>query len=309
MLRPRSVIDRDDKGLVMADTTWTIQKLITWTTQHFAKLGLDSPRLDAELLLAHAMNCSRTDLMVRFHEEPTEVERKAFRQLVEQRTQRWPTAYLIGRREFYLLPFAVTPAVLIPRPDTETLVQTVIEKLTSDKAITRPHLLDLGTGSGCIAITLAHRIKSATVVAVDVSPDAAAVAKQNATTSQVGDRVTIHVGDLFAAVPSGSLFDVIVSNPPYISSSEIPTLMPEVRDHEPRLALDGGPDGLAFYRRIAAEAARWLKPNGWLIVEIGSQQADGVGDVFRTSGWAVGRTIKDNGGLARVIVAHRAASA
>ncbi len=283
----------------MADKTiWTIKALLAWTADHFAKKGLESPRLDAELLLAHVLACKRIDLIVRYDEQPNEAQRTAFRSLVQKRLERCPTAYLVGTREFYLLPFEVNAAVLIPRPDTETLVDVGIEFLKKRPA---PNALDLGTGSGCVAVCLAHNVKGATVAAVDASPDAVAVAERNAVRHGVADRVRFQTGNLFAAVEPGTRFDLIASNPPYIPPAEIETLMPEVKDHEPRLALDGGTDGLAFYRRIAAEARGWLKPGGMLAVEIGHTQGDAVRGLFERAELRSVAEVRDRGGRPRVV--------
>jgi release factor glutamine methyltransferase len=283
----------------MADkTTWTIKALLAWTADHFAKKGLDSPRLDAELLLAHVLGCKRIDLIVRYDEQPNDGERAAFRQLVQKRLDRCPTAYLVGVREFYLLPFEVTSAVLIPRPDTETLVDAAIEFL---KKRPTPTALDVGTGSGCVAVSVAAGVKTAAVTAVDVSPDAVAVAGRNAKRNNVADRVRLLTGNLFAPLQPGTTFDLIVSNPPYIPPSEIETLMPEVRDHEPRVALDGGTDGLAFYRRLTAEAKAWLKPGGALMVEIGHTQGDAVTALFQAADFT-SKVRKDRAGRPRVVV-------
>jgi release factor glutamine methyltransferase len=283
----------------MADKTiWTIKALLAWTADHFAKKGLDSPRLDAELLLAHVLDCKRIDLIVRYDEQPNDVQRATFRTLVQKRLEHCPTAYLVGTREFYLLPFEVNSAVLIPRPDTETLVDVAMEFL---KKRNSPTVLDLGTGSGCIAVCLAHMAKAATVTAVDVSPDAIAVAERNAKRNAVADRVRFQVGNLFAPIEPGTRFDLIVSNPPYVPPSEIETLMPEVKDHEPRLALDGGTDGLSFYRRMTAECRGWLKPGGMLAVEIGATQDMLVRELFEATGLRSAKTIKDRAGRPRVV--------
>ncbi len=286
----------------MAETAWTIKALLQWTSEHFTKKGLDSPRLDAELLLAHVLQCKRIDLIVRYDELPSDAEKKAFRELVTKRLDRCPTAYLVGVREFYLLPFEVTSAVLIPRPDTETLVDAAIDFL---KKRPTPTALDVGTGSGCVAISVANAVKTATVTAIDVSPDALAVAKRNAARNGVADRVLFLDGNLFSPLPAGTTFDLIVSNPPYIPPAEIETLMPEVKDHEPRIALDGGTDGLSFYRRLSAESAKWLKPGGGLMVEIGFTQADAVRSLFEQAGFQAGKTIKDRAGRPRVVVGKK----
>jgi len=284
-----------------APVVWTIRALLTWTTDFLAKKGIDSPRLDAELLLAHVLHCNRIDLIVRYSEEPTAAERTGFRELVMKRAERWPTAYLIGKREFYLLSFEVTPAVLVPRPDTETLVLKAMDLL---KGIPHPKVLELGTGSGCVAVSLAHMCKIANVTAVDISPDALDVAKRNAVKHGVADRITFLLGDWYAPVPDGETFDLIVSNPPYIPPAELAELAPEVRDHEPRLALDGGPDGLAFYRRMAMGLSTYLKPGGTIAVEIGSTQEPDVRAIFAdTPGFSNIQLFKDMANRPRVVTA------
>ena len=284
-------------------TAWTIKALLTWTTDFLASKGVESPRLEAQILLAHVMNCPKIELVARSEEQPGEAERTTFRELIRRRVEGWPVAYLVGRRDFYLLSFAVTPAVLIPRPDTETLVEQALRLLKGRSGAT---VLDLGTGSGCIAVSLAHQAPGARVVAVDVSPDALEVARQNAARHGVADRVTLRLGDLFAPLEPGATFDLIVSNPPYVTPTELAGLAPEVRDHEPRIALDGGPDGLAFYRRIADEAGRFLNPGGSVLVEIGWTQEAAVRALFAArSELVLGPTARDLGGRPRVIVAKR----
>ncbi|MBN9118746.1 MAG: peptide chain release factor N(5)-glutamine methyltransferase, partial [Planctomycetes bacterium] len=284
-----------------APQTWTIKALLAWTTDFLKSKGFEEAKREAELLLAHVLDCKRVDLFVRFEEQPTEAERAKFRELIQRRVAGWPVAYLVGVRDFYLLSFEVEPAVLIPRPDTETLVLEALKRL---KPLTAPAVLDVGTGSGCIAVSLAHQKKDARVTATDISPDALAVAKRNAAKNGVAERITFLQGDLFQPLPPGSTFDLIASNPPYIAQSEFASLASDVRDHEPRIALDGGPDGLAFYRRIAAGVGPFLKPGGSLLLEVGYTQADAV--------WAllaerleleVGPTLKDDGGHARVVTA------
>jgi release factor glutamine methyltransferase len=280
-----------------------VRALLTWTAEFLTKKGNESARLEAQILLAHVMNCPRIELVARSNDEPTEGERNRFKELIRRRVEGWPVAYLVGRREFYLLSFEVTPAVLIPRPDTETLVLEALNRL---KGQTAPAILDLGTGSGCIAVSLAHQCASATVTAVDVSPDALEVARRNATQHGVAERVTFLGGDLFAPLPAGATFDLIVSNPPYITPGELAELAPEVRDHEPRVALDGGPDGLAFYRRIAADAGRFLKPGGQLLVEVGWTQEPVVRTIFEERPeFAVRPSVKDRAGRFRVVAATR----
>lgn len=288
-----------------APTVWTVKALLDWTADHFRKKGADlaDARKDARLLLAHVLGCPPIECLARFEDVPTDTERTRFKDLIRRRGDGWPVAYLIGHREFYLLSFEVTPAVLVPRPDTETLVMEVLNRLKGKPA---PAVLDLGTGSGCVAVSVAHHAKTAVVTAVDVSPDAIEVAKRNAAKHGVADRVTFLTGDLFAPVPAGATFDVIASNPPYIAPGEFAELAPDVRDHEPRVALDGGPDGLAFYRRIAADAGRFLSAGGSVVVEVGWTQDAAVRAIFAARPeWAVGDSVKDLGGRWRVVTATR----
>jgi len=283
----------------MASETWTVRRLLEWTEDFLRKKGFESPRLEAQILLAHALGCKKIDLYVRFSEEPSEDKRTAFRDIIKKRSEGTPVAYLVGHREFYSLSFAVSPDVLIPRPETETLVMEALRLL---KPLASPRILDIGTGSGCIAVTIAKQHKSAQVTAIDVSPKALAIARGNAEQNAVADRVTFVEGDMFAPLALQS-FDLIASNPPYIAHAEFPTLDPGVRDFEPRSALDGGPDGLEFYRRLAADATQFLSPGGTILVEIGSTQEDAVRALFAAR-MEVGTTIRDLGGRPRVIAAR-----
>jgi release factor glutamine methyltransferase len=288
-------------------TVWTIKALLAWTTEFLASKGIESPRAEAQILLAHVLKCSKVDLLVRYNELPTDSERTRFRELIQRRVAGWPVAYLVGTRDFYLLSFEVSPAVLVPRPETETLV---LEALGYLKPLDAPAILDLGTGSGCIAISIAHQKRDARVTAVDVSPDALAVAARNAIRHGVAERIEFLKGDLFAPLEPGSTFDLIVSNPPYIAPDEFPTLAADVRDHEPRIALEGGSDGLAFYRRIAAGVGPHLKPGGRLLMEIGYAQDESVRAILgQEPELEVGPTIKDMSGHPRVVVAKKVTSA
>ncbi|MDB5308860.1 MAG: prmC [Gemmataceae bacterium] len=286
-------------------TVWTIRALLSWTTNYLATKGMPAAtaRLEAQVLLAHVLKCKKVDLLVRYDELPTDAERAEYRGLIKRRVDGWPVAYLVGSREFYLLPFEVSPAVLVPRPETETLVAEALRLL---KPVAGPAVLDLGTGSGCIAVSIAHQKKDARATAVDISPDALDVASRNAERHGVAGRVRFLQGDLFAAVPAGTVFDLVVSNPPYVTPAELAALAPDVRDHEPRLALDGGPDGLAFYRRIAAGVGPFLKPGGWVLVEIGATQDQTVRALFaERPELEVGKILKDAAGLPRVVCAKK----
>ena len=283
---------------------WSIRRLLEWTEGYLRQKGIENPRLEAQLLLAHTLGCSRTELYMRADEPIAEEPRKKFKELIRRRTEGCPVAYLVGQREFHLLSFEVSPAVLIPRPETETLLEECLRLIKGAEA---PRVLDVGTGSGCIAISVAHKNKAARVTAIDVSPEALTVAKRNAEKHGLAERVRFLEGDLFAPVPAGERFDVIVSNPPYVGQDEFPALAKDVRDHEPRLALDGGPDGLAVYRRLIAEAPAYLEPGGWLLVEIGATQEAAVRGLFEQNGLAVERTLKDLAGHPRVMVGRKPA--
>lgn len=280
--------------------TWTPLKLLAWSQDWFAKKGVDAPRLTAELLLAHALACDRVRLYLDFDKPLGEPELASYRELVKRRADGEPTAYLVGKREFYGRPFRVTPAVLVPRPETELLVEAALAALPEGG-----RALDLCTGSGAIGITLALERKGARVVATDLSAEALAVARENA--AALGAAVTLVAGDLFAAVAPGERFDVIVSNPPYVPTGELAGLSREVR-REPPLALDGGADGLALLRRIAAEAPRWLAPGGTLLLEMHESHAEPLARLCREAGFAVADPRKDLAGLWRYVVAVAPAS-
>jgi release factor glutamine methyltransferase len=284
----------------MTTEAWTVRRLLAWTQEFLKKKGLETPRLDSEILLAHALGCPKIELYVRIDEEPPEAVRTAFREAIKKRAEGMPVAYLVGYREFYSLPFFVTPAVLIPRPETETLVMEALRLL---KPMAEPRVLDLCTGSGCVAVTIAKQHKTAKVVGTDISPEALAIATKNAERHSVTERVTLLQGDLTTPI-AGQAFDVVVSNPPYIAQSELPTLDPGVRNFEPMSALDGGPDGLDFYRRLAAEVPVILNPGGAVLVEIGPTQEAAVRDLFAAQ-LEPGKTFKDQAGRPRVVTARR----
>jgi release factor glutamine methyltransferase len=286
---------------VSTDQPWTIGRLLEWTTGYLQTKGCESARLEAQLLLAHALGCSRTSLYTRYAEQPGDSDRSRFRELVQSRVKGQPVAYLLGRKEFFSLDFEVEPAVLVPRPDTEWLVT---ECLTLAKGMEAPAVLDVGTGSGCIAIAVASRHKSAVLTASDICPDALAVARRNAENHKLLDRIRFLEGDLFAPLEPGQQFDFILSNPPYVTSAALARLPVEIRDYEPRLALDGGSDGFAVIDRLIAGAAAHLVPGGSLLVEIGFDQEEGARHRFQEQGYEVGKTIHDGAGHPRVIVAR-----
>jgi release factor glutamine methyltransferase len=286
----------------MAERTWTIGGLLQWTEQFLGQKGVESPRLDAQILLAHALGCERIHLYTRFDEPADDETRTNFRELVRRRVEGCPVAYLVGCKEFYKLSFEVTPAVLIPRPATESLVLAALERA---RPLAAPRVLDLGTGSGCIAVSIARQHKGATVVAVDTSADALAVARRNADKQGVAGQIDFREGDLFGPV-AGDTFDLIVSNPPYVRTSDIDKLAAEVRDHEPRSALDGGHSGLQVVERLMAAAPAYLNRGGWLFVEIGAGQDDAARRRLATvPGLSIEPTIRDHDGHLRVVVARK----
>ncbi len=253
--------------------TWTVQALLRWTTRFFESKGIEGARLEAELLLAHALGWKRIDLYARFDHVPDEAALGQFRELVRARARRVPAKYLIGRCEFLGLDLVVDPRVMIPRPETELLVEQALLRLGEDQDAT---IADLGTGSGAVAIVIAARRPKARVVATDISAEALEVARENVARHGLGERIELRQGDWFAALREGEAFDLVVSNPPYVATADLEAAMPEVRDHEPRRALDGGPQGLDALRVVVRGAPEWLKAGGWLLVEIGFGQRQAV---------------------------------
>jgi release factor glutamine methyltransferase len=277
---------------------WTIEELLRWATDDFRARGVDSPRLDAELLLGRATGLTRIQLIVQAKEEPPPEQLAAFRDLVKRRRAREPIAYILGKREFYGHEFRVDRRVLVPRPDTEALVETAL--LRTKHVSLAMRALDLCTGSGCVAISLALDRPTSLVLATDASEDALAVARDNAL--RLGAyRVSLRHGDLYAAVPAGCRFDVVTANPPYIASGDLPGLMTDVRDFEPRLALLGGQDGLDLVRRVVAGAAPFLVPGGVLAVEVGAGQAPAVVTLFERAGYAEVEIRRDYARIERVV--------
>lgn len=274
--------------------SWTVLKLLRWTADYFAGRGIDSPRLDAELLLADTLNLDRVGLYVNFERPLSNEELAAFRERVKRRASREPLAYILGMTEFWSLPLKVTPDVLIPRPDTELLVEEALSRLSGPARV-----LDVGTGSGALAVALAHERPACTVTAIDVSAAALAVAAENAGSNGVGERIHFVQQDL-QKLPAGP-FDLLVSNPPYVPRGDLATLMPEVRDFEPQLALDGGSDGLDAYRALARQADAVLAPEGWLLVEVGIDQAAAVQELFAGAGLSAIFASRDLAGIERVV--------
>ncbi|HUT33884.1 MAG TPA: peptide chain release factor N(5)-glutamine methyltransferase [Planctomycetota bacterium] len=279
--------------------TWTIQALLQWTTRFFESKGIEGGRLDGELLLAHALGWKRIDLYAHYDHVPRGEALERFREWVRARgLRRVPARYLMGESEFFSLPLAVTPSVLIPRPETELLVERALELLAKDH---EARVADLGTGSGAIAIAVAARRPLARVVATDVSGEALAVARANAGRHGLAERIEFRQGEWFAALEPGTRFDVLLSNPPYVATPDLEQAMPEVRDHEPRVALDGGPDGLRSLRVLIAGAPAWLGAGGWLVLEIGAGQAEAVLKLAKESeAYGTTRVTPDYQGIPRI---------
>ncbi len=280
---------------------WTIGRILKWTEQYFKEKGIESPRLDAEVLLSHILGRERIYLYVHFDEplEPAELAR--YREAIKQRVQRVPIAYIIGEKEFMGLTFKVTEDTLVPRPDTEILVQAAIERLRARGDA--PRFADIGTGSGAICLSVLHFLPKAQADTVDISPAARAIAEENAAALEVADRVTFHTGDLLAPL-AGQCYDAILSNPPYIPDGDIAALAPEVRLKEPHTALAGGKDGLDFYRRLMANAPALLKDGGFLAVEVGIHQAAPVAALAVPS-FSRTEILKDYAGIERVVIAWK----
>lgn len=269
---------------IEAAQTWTVARLLAWTREFFERRGMDAPRLSAEILLAHALGCERIELYTRYERVPDEAARARFREHVRRAGEGEPIAYLIGYKEFFSLRFAVSPHVLIPRPETEMLVERTIAVVRGSEGRLR-RILDVGTGSGCIAVSLARHLPDAEICASDVSPEALAVARENAERHAVGQRIELRQGDLLAPWADAEPFDVIVSNPPYVATGEAESLEASVRDHEPHAALFAGPDGLALIRALIADAPGRLRPGGRLLIEIGHRHAGAVRGLLDAGGW------------------------
>lgn len=287
----------------------TVRDIVNKSAAYLAAAGLESSRLEAELLVGHALDLDRTQLYVQFDRPVTEDERRTLRALLLARArERQPVAYLTGHRLFLGLDLLVPRGVFIPRPETEELVEAVAGRLAGPWRIheERPmHLLDLCTGTGAIALTLAHRFPQAQVVAVDLAPQAVEAAAANASRLGLSDRVSVRAGDLWAALDLADSFDVVVANPPYIPRAALAALPVEVAGHEPRLALDGGPDGLEVHRRIMAGLERHLRPGGLLALEHGPEQAGQLAVLAQQAGLAGVEDRPDLAGRPRVLLAQR----
>ena len=297
----------------------TVLEAIQKSADFLAKKGVESPRLQTELLLAYLLKMPRMNLYLNFERILTPVETDVLRELVKRRGRREPLQYITGSTSFCGLEMAVNRHALVPRPETELLAEEGWKFLNwegrrvgdpnSGTAARQPSqnefpaALDLGTGTGCIAIALAVKCPNAKITATDISMDALALAKENAARNGVPERIVFLQGDGFAAFAADARFDLIISNPPYIPSAEIATLQPEVRDFDPCAALDGGVDGLDFYRRFSAQAKPFLKPDGKIMLEFGDGQAEAIRKIFEAEKWIVEAMKEDYSQRARILIA------
>jgi len=285
-----------------------ILDVINKTVPFFEKQGIENPRLNIELLLAHVLNKKRLDLYLQFEQEVDEATLARLRELVRRRATGEPVQYVIGEAPFYGLTFAVNRHVLIPRPETELLVEVVMRRLKFAPVNHQPlTIFDIGTGSGCIAVALAKQLPEAQIFAVDASAEALAVARANAERHGVEKSTRFLQGDLLEALPDNVGADVIVSNPPYIASGDRATLPKEVRDFEPVQALVAGEDGLEVIRRLVSTAKRVLSPSGFVALEIGAGQRPAVEQLFRDHGYNGVEVVKDLQGHERIVIAQAAA--
>lgn len=288
---------------------WTVERVLHWTRGYFERKQVDSPRLSAELILAHVMGLPRIKLYTNYLQPLSEPQLAELRDLVKRAGEHEPIAYLTGRAWFFNLELEVGPAVLIPRPDTETLVEQVLSIIRHTPGFETPRILDVCTGSGAIAIAIAHHAPASQLVATDISTDALSIAERNLQRHQLQDRITLLQGDLVGALDQyidKTPFDLIVSNPPYIPTEQISELPRNVRDYEPRQALDGGADGLELHRRILHQASNRLRPGGKILLEIGYDQQEAALEMIQQyDAYADARVLRDYAGNPRVLTATR----
>ena len=284
----------------------TVLEGIQKSAEFLAKKGVESPRLQAELLLAHVLNQPRMKLYLNFERALTDAETDRLRELVRRRSLREPLQHITGSTSFCGFEISVNRHVLVPRPETEILAEFGWKWLGEREALNANKVtaLDFGTGSGCIAIALAGKCPAAKIVALEISVETLEVARQNAAKNGMGERIEFLKGDGFGVLKPGTQFDLIISNPPYIPTAEIETLEPEVRDYDPRGALDGGADGLDFYRRFADEAHPFLKSGSKLMLEFGDGQAEAIRKIFETQKWIVEAIHADYTERQRIFIAH-----
>jgi release factor glutamine methyltransferase len=286
-----------------------VLELLNWSTNTLKEYQIENPWLNAELLLARSLNLGREELYMRLHGQPKEREKEALEKLIQRRISGEPLQYILERQEFWSIDFKVDPRVLIPRPETELLIEQSLLVLSGTSFKRIPFVLEIGTGSGAIATALAKEVKNIFLVATDISRDALELAKENAKSAGVQHQIKFLNGDLFGPLRSSKErkpFDLILSNPPYIIRPEIGSLAREVRDYEPIIALDGGEDGLEFYRRLISQTPFYLREGGWLLLEIGQGQGPLVSELIEEEGYFLKPDcVPDLSGIERVVKAQR----
>lgn len=287
----------------MAEESWTIRRLLRWSTEWLTGRGVDAPRLDAELLLAHALNLRRLDLFLDPDRPLYPEELAAYKSLIIRRGKREPTAYILGKRAFWTLELAVGPGVLIPRPETERVVEAILERLPDRTGSYT--LLDVGIGSGAILFSLLEEFPNAQGLGIDLTPAALAWAAKNAQHLGLTERVQLWTGDLLAPLGADLLLDAIVANPPYVATHEWGNLAPEIQLFEPSSAFLAGKDGLDLYRRLLPQTMAHLQSGGWLAVEIGAIQGEAVADLARRAGFTAVAILPDYARLPRVVVGQK----
>ncbi len=284
---------------------WRIIELIHWTTSYLQEKDFPTPRTDVEWLLTSVLNCSRVQLYADFEKPLTPEELSEFKTLLKLRLEYKPVQYIIGKTEFMGLPFHVDERVLIPRPETEILVETAVDWLRKQPKGSRK-ALDIGTGSGCIAVSIAALAPKASIVALDTSPEAIQVAEENAVRNRVQDKIIFQHTDILESDPGDVHFNLIVSNPPYIGENERPRVQKDVLKYEPEEALFTGNDGLTFFRHFAAQSAGWLKDGGKIMLETGGDhQSQPVRELFRENGWKKIEILKDYNRQGRILTASK----
>jgi len=282
-------------------------EILDWSTHYLKDHRIESPRLNAELLLAHSIHCTRERLYIHLHTQLIGKEKEALEESIRKRISGEPLQYILGHQEFWSIDFKVDPRVLIPRSETELLVEQALSILSETPFKRRPFVLEIGTGSGALAVSLAREMGDLFLVATDISHGALVLAKENARSAGVDHQIEFVDGNLFAPFRLFKQpFDLILSNPPYITHSDILRLAKEVRDHEPIIALDGGEDGMDFYRNIIPHAPDYLRKGGWLLLEVGQGQGSQVTEMIDQEGnFNLSERIQDLSGIERVVKARR----
>lgn len=280
------------------DDQWTVRRILDWTMGYLKEQGSEAPRLEAEVLLAHARNCKRIQLYTQFDQPLTPHERSVMRELVKRRGAAEPVAYLVGHKEFFSLDFHTPPGVLVPRPETEVLVGAALDAI---KQWPQPQVLDLCTGTGCVAIAIAKNSPQAQLTAVELHDVPFATARKNLERHELEKRVQLLQGSLWEPLPVDAKFHVIVSNPPYVATGELADLPRDIRDHEPRAALDGGQDGLDVIRQIIDDSPLRLLPSGRLMIELSPEQSETVKSLMSERGFKEVRAHNDLAGRPRVV--------